>query len=147
MELSDSCTFAFTRARRSTWSGRPAAVTPASATRNRTKACAIRLRAGIVDERFHFGSRGRQAGEIERETPDQRAPAGWRGRSESVLFQTGGDEGVNRRLRPGFVLEPRNRGLLARLKSSVPALDGRVTLQRGRRLALRFNRGEPGGSC
>ena len=49
-----------------------------------------------MDERFHFGSRGRQAGEIERETPDQRAPAGWRGRSESVLFQTGEDEGVNR---------------------------------------------------
>ena len=75
-----------------------------------------------------FGG-GRQAGEVEGGAADERGAAGGRRGFQSGLFESGEQEGVDGRLRPGFVGrggEGRRSGIFSWLESPVAAFCGGV---------------------
>ena len=75
-----------------------------------------------------FGS-GRQAGEVEGDAADERGAVGGRRGFQSGFLESGQQEGVDGRLRPGFVGrggEGRGSGIFSGLEGPVAALSGRV---------------------
>ena len=69
----------------------------------------VRVRRGVVHERFHEFRRRRQAGQVQAQSPGQRAAIGFGSRFQTVLLQLGQDKGVDRIADPGRLLDRRQR--------------------------------------
>ena len=68
----------------------------------------IGIRRIVREEGCNLGRRWRQAGQIERHAPQQRAFIGWRRRRETFLFQRGENKSIYRIAHPGSVADLRN---------------------------------------
>jgi hypothetical protein len=76
----------------------------------------VRIRIGIVDKRVHLFRRGRQAGQVKAQPPDQRhAIRGGRHR-QALPLQTGENETIHRAICRRIV---RQRGRLSSLRRKV----------------------------
>ena len=79
----------------------------------------VRARGFVVQERMHFDRRGRQTGQIERDTPDQRAPVGFGRMLQPLVLQTFEHKSVDRIAHPILFAHLRKRRLLRRNKRPV----------------------------